>query len=131
MDNTHIFELINASPGVAPGSLLFAVLMAKWVILIVPVVLGWVWLRGPLSARAELLELLLAAALALVVAQLVGWLWPQPRPFALHLGTQYLAHANDPGLPSDHVTVFWSLALSALLTRRFAPWGFPDRKSVV
>ena len=52
-------------------------------------------------------------------------MWPQPRPFALHLGTQYMEHGADPGLPSDHVTVFWSLALAALMTRRFAVWGFP------
>ena len=51
--------------------------------------------------------------------------WPEPRPFQLHLGTQYLAHADDSGLPSGRVTVFWSLALSALLTRRFVPWRFP------
>jgi undecaprenyl-diphosphatase len=43
----------------------------------------------------------------------------------MHLGTQLLEHANDPGLPSDHVTVFWSLAWSALATRRVAVWGFP------
>ena len=27
-------------------------------------------------------------------------------------------------MPSDHVTVFWSLALATLGTRRFAAWGF-------
>lgn len=43
----------------------------------------------------------------------------------MHLGTRYLGHANDPGLPSHQVAVFWSLAWSALFTRRFAPWGFP------
>jgi undecaprenyl-diphosphatase len=43
----------------------------------------------------------------------------------LHLGTQHLAHDNDPGLPSDHVTVLWSLALATLASRRFAAWGFP------
>lgn len=125
MDNAHLFELLNAGPGLAPAKLLFAVLLAKWLIVGVPLGLTWAWFRGSLSARADLLEVLLAALLALAVAQPIMWVWPQPRPFAMHLGTQYLEHAQDPGLPSDHVTVFWSLALSALFTRRFAPWGFP------
>jgi undecaprenyl-diphosphatase len=125
MDNTHLFELLNAGPGLAPTKLLLATLLAKWLIVAVPVIMAWAWVCGSLSARAELLEILLAVVFALAVAQIVALAWPQPRPFTLHLGTQYLAHADDPGLPSDHVTVFWSLALSALLTRRFAPWGFP------
>ena len=56
---------------------------------------------------------------------MVVHLWPQPRPLALHLGTQLLVHANGPGLPSDHVTIFWALEWSALATRRYAVWGFP------
>jgi len=75
--------------------------------------------------RTDLLEMLLALLLALALAQFVSWLWPQPRPFAAHLGTQYLVRGDDSGLPSGHVTALWSLAVSALLTRRLAPWGFP------
>lgn len=125
MDNSHLFELLNAGPGLAPGRLLLAVLLAKWLIFAVPLGLAWGWMRGAAAERSELLELLASVVIALLLAQVVAWLWPQPRPLAMHLGTQYLDHADDPGLPSDHVTVFWSLALSALLTRRFAHWGFP------
>lgn len=125
MDNIHLFELLNAGPSLAPTKLLLAVLLAKWLIAAVPLVMAWAWVRGSRSLRAELLEVLLAAVLALAMAQIVALAWPQPRPFKLHLGTQYLAHADDPGLPSDHVTLFWAFALSAFLTRRFAPLGFP------
>jgi len=125
MDNAHLFELLNAGPGLAPAKLLFAVLLAKWLIVGVPLGLAWAWFRGALSACPDLLEVLLSALPALVVAQLITWAWPQTRPFAVHLGTQYLEHAPDPGLPSDHLTVFWSLPVSALFTRRFAPWRFP------
>lgn len=83
------------------------------------------WVGGDRRARRELLQILMASLLALGIAQIVVYAWPHPRPFALHLGTQYLAHAPDSGLPSDHVVVFWSLALAAFGTRRFGPWGFP------
>jgi undecaprenyl-diphosphatase len=125
MDNAHLFELLNAGPALAPAKLALTLLLAKWLIVAVPVGLSWAWARGAVAQRPDLLEMLLAAVLALALAQLVSWLWPQPRPFAAHLGTQYLVHADEPGLPSGHVTVFWSLAVSALLTHRLAPWGFP------
>jgi undecaprenyl-diphosphatase len=125
MDNTHLFELLNAGPSLAPVKLTLMLFLAKWLMVGVAVGLSWAWARCPAAQRPDLLEMLLAALLALALAQLVSWLWPQPRPFATHLGTQYLVHGDDPGLPSGHVTALWSLAASALLTRRLAPWGFP------
>jgi undecaprenyl-diphosphatase len=125
MDNIHLFELLNAGPGLGGLQLALSVLLAKWLIVIVPVGMGAAWRRAEPGARRDLLEMLIAVLVALALAQLVAHVWPQPRPFVLHLGTQYLDHAADPGLPSDHVTMFWSLALSAFATRRFAVWGFP------
>lgn len=125
MNNLYLFELINASPGLGPLQLGLAMLLAQWVIYLVPLMLALAWVRGDRSARRDLLLIVLAAVLALGFAQIVARAWPQPRPFALHLGVQYLAHANDPGLPSDHVTVFWSVALAALASQKFALWSLP------
>lgn len=125
MDNFHLFELINAAPKPEPWQLALALGLAQWLIYVLPVGMVLAWIKGDSVARRELIEMLLATLIALGVGQVVIHLWPQPRPFALHMGTQLLEHGNDPGLPSDHVTVFWSLAWSALATRRFAVWGFP------
>lgn len=125
MNNLHLFELINAAPKPEPWQLGLALGFAEWLIFLLPLGMALAWVKGDSVARRELIEMLLAALIALGLAQLVVHLWPQPRPFALHLGTQLLEHVNDPGLPSDHVTVFWSLAWSALMTRRYAVWGFP------
>jgi undecaprenyl-diphosphatase len=125
MTNLHLFQLMNAPPGIGPLRLAIALLLARWAIALVPVVLVAAWVRGNHAARHELLQILLAVGLALAFGQIVTHFWPQPRPFTLHLGTQYLDHVADAGLPSDHVLVFWSLALAALRTRRFAHWSFP------
>lgn len=125
MNNLHLFELINAPPGLNPLQLGLATLLARWVIYLIPLMIAVAWVRGDRSARRELLQILLAVAIALGLAQIVTHVWPQPRPFALHLGVQYLAHDMDPGLPSDHVTVFWSVALAALASRKFALWSLP------
>ena len=125
MNNEHLFQLINAAPGLGALQLGLAIAVARWVIYLVPLTMTIAWVRGDHAARRQLLQMLLAALIALGFAQIVTHIWPQPRPFALHIGTQYLSHGTDPGLPSDHVTVFWSLALAALSTRRFAVWGCP------
>ena len=125
MNNVHLFELINASPGLEPLRLVLATVLAQWVIYVVPLGLALSWVRGDDASRADLLHMMAATLAALALAELIRHLWPQQRPFALHLGTQYLAHADDGGLPSDHATALWSLALAALGTRRFAVWCFP------
>ena len=125
MNNLHLFELINAPPELGPIRLGLAIALAQWMIYGVALTMVVAWVRGDHAARRDLLQMLLAVVLALGIAQIVGHAWPQPRPFVLHLGTQYLEHGNDPGLPSDHVTVLWSLAFAALATGRFAVWAFP------
>ncbi len=124
MGNHHLFDLINAAAAPPAWQLGLALLLAKWLIAGVPIGMLIAWGTAGSASRRELLDLLLAVALALAVGQAVHRLWPQARPFALHQGLQLLAHRNDPGLPSDHVTVFWALACAALATRRYAAWGF-------
>ena len=125
MSNVHLFELLNAPPGLDATHLWIATAIARWLIFAVPALLLVAWIRADRVARHDLLIMLLAVGIGLGLAQVVAHVWPQPRPFALHLGTQYLEHANDPGLPSDHATVFWTLAFAAWGTRRYAVWAFP------
>ncbi len=125
MDNLQLFQLLNAPADAGPAMLALARTLAAGLVWLVPPGLLLAWFRADDRDRGELLQVLLAVGTALALGQLVTWLWPQPRPFMLHLGHHYLAHAPDPGLPSDHVTLFWSLALAALATRRYAVLGFP------
>lgn len=125
MDNAHLFELINAPAGLDAPHLLPALALAQWTVWLVALVLAAGWIRAGRASRAELLYLVVAALFAMLIALTVSVVWPQPRPFALHLGTQHLAHADDPGLPSHHTTAIWALAFAALGTRRHGAWGFP------
>lgn len=125
MDNRHLFELMNAAPGLADWHLGIGLFLAEWIVGAVALAFAWLLARSDRAGRVELLQALAAMAIALLIAQAVERLWPQPRPFALHLGTQYLAHAADAGLPSEPTTALWTLALSALRSRRFGPLAFP------
>jgi undecaprenyl-diphosphatase len=123
MGNIRLFELLNASGNIAHWKLAALIAIATGLIYIVPLALVAAWLRGDAGQRRALLEMLLAVGLALGIGQAITMLWPQPRPFMVHLGTQFIAHAADPGLPSDHVTVLWALACAALWFRSFRSWA--------
>ena len=125
MTNLHLFELINAPPGLGHFRLAVAIGLAQWAIYLLPLAGVFAWLRGPRVARVELLMVTAAVFLALALAQIVAHVWPQARPFALHMGAQYLAHSADPGMPSDHAVVIWTVAMAVLRTERFAVWGLP------
>jgi undecaprenyl-diphosphatase len=121
--NLQLFEHINASTAVPHWQIAAAIAIAQWVICIVPVWFALSWFRVDAQGRRELLEVLAATVVALAIGQVIGIAWPQPRPFMVHTGTQFLAHAADPGFPSDHVTVLWSIACATLFTRSFARSG--------
>jgi undecaprenyl-diphosphatase len=125
MGNILLFDRINGSAATPHWQIEAALLIAQWVIWLIPVGVAVAWLKGEGPARACLLEMVVAVLIALGVGQIVTHPWPEPRPFMLHLGTQFLAHDPDPGMPSDHVTVFWSLACAALATRQFRAYAVP------
>lgn len=74
------------------------------------------WRRGALDA-------LLAALLARGINRAIQALWFQPRPAALGLGHQHLAHSANASFPSDHATALWAVGASLLLHRRTRPAG--------
>lgn len=125
LSNAHLFELFNAGPQPAPPILALARFAAQWLVFAIPVVGAVLWVRGSRRTRFDLLQIALSALAALGIAQLVSMAWRSPRPFALHLGSQYLAHVDDPGLPSDHVTLIWSIALATLACARGSWLVFP------
>mgnify|MGYP000852570082 CR=1 FL=1 len=125
MDNRHLFELLNAGPGLDAWHLGVALFLAQGVVGLVALGWAWAWWRGSHAQRVELLQLAASVAAALLLAQAIEGLWPQPRPLALHLGTQYLDPAGRASLPNDHTVGLWALGLAALRSRRHGPLAFP------
>jgi undecaprenyl-diphosphatase len=64
----------------------------------------------------------LSAGLALAIAAVMARVVDRPRPFVAHRGVHlFVAHAADPGFPSDHATAAFAIAVALLL--RFRAWG--------
>jgi undecaprenyl-diphosphatase len=65
-----------------------------------------------------------AAGISLAVAAVIAHVVDRPRPFVTHPQIHlFLAHAADPGFPSDHATA--AFAIGAELVLRFGRWGIP------
>src|SRR3954465_15604848 len=89
--------------------------------------LAWIFLasRGYArrAARRGAVAAGLSAGLALLIASQLATLVGRPRPFVDHPATVHLllAHAADPGFPSDHATAAFAIATAILLRNR--RWG--------
>lgn len=83
---------------------------------------GWV-VAGTIGAftvgdsyvRRQAFQVLLAMAMAWAVARTGQHLIPMPRPIALGLGIQWLAHGHSAGFPSTHASV--AFAFGATVAR--------------
>ncbi|WP_321782197.1 phosphatase PAP2 family protein [Burkholderia pyrrocinia] len=113
--NQALFLMINAAPATPPWLIGLATVIADDLIYLIPVLLTGMWLSGSEAQRNLALRACIVAMVALGANQLIGLVWRHPRPFMIGLGHTFIAHAPDSSFPSDHATVFASLALTLLL----------------
>src|SRR4051812_41983779 len=89
---------------------------------VVLAVAGLVLRRRALVAASVLA--VIAAGVGLSVAAVIGRVVDRPRPFVSHPQIHaFLAHAPDPGFPSDHATA--AFAIAAVLLVRLGRWTSP------
>lgn len=120
--NTQLFLWINATPHSPHWLIILAALVAKDLILIVPLLVVGLWLWSPSQSlehrRVLVIKTVTALVYALIYSSLIGLVFPHPRPFALGLGYQWLEHAADTSYPSDHGTTIFTFALSFIIWHR-------------
>lgn len=114
--NRALFLMINAAS--QPGAVMMplAVFAANGLIWLIPGLLLVGWLSGHEAIRRLALEAAVAGALGLAISQVVSLLLPHERPFVMGLGHTWIEHAPDNSMPSDHLTLLWSVAASFLLS---------------
>lgn len=105
-----LYLALNAGPDASIPVFLFAVAMAKYVILLVPLHLALVWMGGDRMTRFIALTALLALLLALAASQVIGLVAYAPRPFILGVGHTLIEHRPSSSFPSNHGIVFFAYA---------------------
>jgi undecaprenyl-diphosphatase len=107
--------MINATPSAPAWQIDVARSIADYVIYLVPLSLIAMWLFGDERRRETAVRACCVTLLALGINQIIGLVWPHPRPFVMGIGHTFLEHAPDPSFPSDHGTIFASIALTLLM----------------
>ena len=115
--NQTLFLWLNASEHPNALVVTLATFVAEWLIWAVPALIGIGWLRGSENTRKTMLIVTAAGTLGLLINQIIGLAWSHPRPFMMGLGHTLIPHAADSSFPSDHLTLWCSVAFSLLLQR--------------
>lgn len=113
--NQALFLWINAPEHQNTLTAAAAIFFAECLILAVPVMICIGWLRGNENIRKTMLITMASGLLGLLVNQIIGLTQSHPRPFMISLGHTLIPHAADSSFPSDHLTLWWSVAFSLLL----------------
>jgi undecaprenyl-diphosphatase len=113
--NRALFLLINAQPDSPQWQIDITLAIANDLIYLIPALLALMWLFGDRCQREAAVRGCCVSFLALGFNQLIGLIWVHPRPFMIGLGHTFVEHTPDSSFPSDHVTVFASIALTLLL----------------
>lgn len=108
--------------GFPPWLIQAAILIARDLINIVPLLAVVLWLWGPRDQLCAQRQLVIKMGMAIVVSLTVSWVmghvFPHDRPFVDGVGYNFLHHAPDDSYPSDHGTVAFTFALAFLFWHR-------------
>ncbi len=91
--------------------------MANWALYVAPLTLIVLWLWGARDDRRAAVSATLAAFLALGAAAVISANYMHARPFMDGLSPNWLDHAPDSSMPSDHATLLFALGFALWLNR--------------
>ncbi|EKT58365.1 undecaprenyl-diphosphate phosphatase [Providencia sneebia] len=120
--NLDLFNLINAVPDTASGTIAVAAFIAKRLILLFPLftVACWFWGAKPdmTRQRAFVCKTAFALVIGLIISWLIGLVAPHDRPFMMQIGTNFLQHEPTPSFPSNHGTIVFTFVFAFLFWLR-------------
>jgi len=118
--NETFFLALNASANASPLIVALAIGAAKYLVLVVPALLMFLWIWGGATRRFIALAGLVALLIAIGLNQLVGMVAYSPRPFVIGLGRTLIDHRPSSSFPSNHATVCFTLAAVLMIYGRFS-----------
>lgn len=116
--DSAIFLWLNASPASPEWMLNLALFASQQLPGLVAAGMIGAFTVGDRDIRRRVMQVLMAMGMAWTLARIGQHLIPMPRPFALGLGTQWLAHGNSAGFPSTHASVAFAFFVSVAVNSK-------------
>ncbi|MDR0219143.1 MAG: undecaprenyl-diphosphate phosphatase [Enterobacteriaceae bacterium] len=114
--NHNLYTLINATPDSSSGMIMFAILAAKYLVLVYPITLAifWLWGKKETISRQRIVvsKSCIAFAVAITMSSIIGALAPHARPFVEGIGYNFLPHTPTASFPSNHGTAVFTFSLA-------------------
>lgn len=116
--DSDLFLLLNAGPTPSATVAWLAILVTKFVVLLVPLYLAGLWVVGGDRNRLTAIALVVALTIAIAMSYAVGLVAFRPRPFMIGLGNALVEHRPNSSFPSNHGLAFSVCAAILFLLRR-------------
>ncbi len=108
--DTSLFEWINGLAGHIHAADIFMVLTAKYMPVLLILILGALWFTMQKKYQLGALLAALSAVLALGIGQIIGFIFHRLRPYYVHPTHLLIARTQDTSFPSDHATLAFAIA---------------------
>jgi len=70
------------------------------------------WLRGNNQIKKQILKAFIFTCITLSISQFISYFFYTPRPFVMEVGTTLIQHKPTGSFPSNHMTIFSSIAFA-------------------
>ncbi len=93
------------------------VLVARYLIFLLPLYLLYLWFKDSQDAGRRKLAILvlISSVFSLVISVTISSLYFHPRPFAVGVGLTLISHAPDSSFPSDHASLLFAASFSLMM----------------
>jgi undecaprenyl-diphosphatase len=116
--NLEVFSILNVPEHASPLMQHFATFIAHDLVYIVVAIFALLWLRGNNVTKTHLIKAFVFTAIALLISEIASYILNTPRPLVIHVGQTLIAHEATGSFPSNHMTIFSSIAFAYYFSAR-------------
>ena len=116
--NLDLFSLLNVPEQASPLMMHYATFVAHDLVYLLVVCFALFWLYGSQNSKNLILKAFVFCCIALSISELASYLLNTPRPFVMHVGHTLIAHEATGSFPSNHMTIFSSIAFAYYFSAR-------------
>ncbi|MGE4316208.1 phosphatase PAP2 family protein [Acinetobacter sp.] len=116
--NLDLFSILNVPEQASPLMMHFATFVAHDLVYLLITCFALFWFYGHQNSKALILKAFIFCCVALSISEVASYLFNTPRPFVMHVGQTLIAHEATGSFPSNHMTIFSSIAFAYYFSAR-------------